>query len=116
MDKTNYGPVSVLLTIWKFFQKVVAKQLNHYIQNHLSPHLCGSRKGYNTEQALLALIESWKKSLDMKGFGEAILMDLSKAFDTLNHELLISKLHAYGFDESSLKLLHSYLSNRWDRS
>ena len=57
-----------------------------------------------------------KKSLDMKGFGEAILMDLSMAFDTLNHELLISKLHAYGFDESSLKLLHSYLSNRWGRS
>ena len=52
----------------------------------------------------------------MKGFGEAILMDLSMAFDTLNHELLISKLRAYGFDESSLKLLHSYLSNRWGRS
>ena len=116
MDKTNYGPVSVLLTIWKIFEKVVAKQLNHYIENHLSPHLCGYRKGYNTEQPLLALIESWKKSLDVKGFGGAILMDLSKAFDTLNHELLISKLHPYGFDESSLKLLHSYLSNRWDRS
>ena len=64
----------------------------------------------------LRLLKVGKKSLDMKGFGEAILMDLSMAFDTLNHELLISKLHAYGFDESSLKLLHSYLSNRWGRS
>ena len=43
-------------------------------------------------------------------------MDLSKAFDTLNHELLIAKLHAYGFDESSLELLHGYLSNRWFRT
>ena len=43
-------------------------------------------------------------------------MDLSKIFDTLNHELLIEKLHAYGFDESSLKLFHSYLSNRWYRT
>ena len=40
------------------------KQLNHYIQNHLSPYLCGYRKGYSTQQALLALFESWKKSLD----------------------------------------------------
>ena len=64
----------------------------------------------------LRLLKVGKNSLDMKGFGEAILMDLSMAFDTLNHELLISKLHAYGFDESSLKLLHSYLSNRWGRS
>ena len=51
-----------------------------------------------------------KKILDEKGFGVAVLMDLSKAFDTLNHELLISKLSAYGFNES-LKLIRSYLSN-----
>ena len=51
------------------------------------------------------LIESCKRSIDNKGFGEATLMDFSKAFDTSNHELLIAKLNAYGFDESSLKLL-----------
>ena len=43
-------------------------------------------------------------------------MNLSKAYDTLNHELLIAKLHAYGFDESLLKLLHKYLLNRWYRT
>ena len=43
-------------------------------------------------------------------------MDFSEAFDTLNHELLIAKLHAYGFDESSLKLLQSYPSNKWYRT
>ena len=43
-------------------------------------------------------------------------MDLSKAFDTTNHELLISKLHAYGFEKSALKLLLNYLSNRWQRT
>ena len=42
-------------------------------------------------------------------------MDLSKAFDTLNHELLIAKLHAYGFDKKSLRLVHSYLTDRWQR-
>ena len=49
-------------------------------------------------------------------YGGAVLMDLSKAFDTLNHDLLIAKLHAYGFDKSALKLVKSYLTNRWQRT
>ena len=57
-----------------------------------------------------------KKGLDNKGSGGVILMDLSKAFDTLNHDLLIAKLHAYGFQHDALKLLHSYLSKRWHRT
>ena len=51
----------------------------------------------------------------MKGFAGAILMDLSKAFDCLNHELLIAKLEAYGFSRSALKLVYDYLSNRKQR-
>ena len=51
--------------------------------------------------------------LDKTGFCGAVLMDLSKAFDTVNHELLIAKLHAYGFQKSALKLLLNYLSKRW---
>ena len=51
--------------------------------------------------------------LDRRGHGGAVLMDLSKAFDTLNHDLLIAKLQAYGFDYNALKLIKSYLSNRW---
>ena len=48
-----------------------------------------------------------EKSLDQKEYGGAVLMDLSKAFDTLNHDLLIAKLHAYGFDRDSLNVRHS---------
>ena len=54
--------------------------------------------------------------LDNKGYGGAVLMDLSKAFDTLNHDLIIAKLHAYGFSKSALKLVRSYLTNRWQRT
>ena len=53
--------------------------------------------------------------MDNGGFAGALLMDLSKAFDCLNHELLIAKLHAYGFSRSALALIHSYLSNRRQR-
>ena len=112
-DKKYYRPVSVLPTISKIYEKLMQKQINNYITNYLSPYLCGYRKGYNTQQALVSLIEKWKKILDDKGFGGAVLMDLSKAFDTLNHELLIAKLHAYGFNRDSLKLINDYLSNRW---
>ena len=64
----------------------------------------------------MTLLEKWRVALDNKGYGGAILMDLSKAFDTLNHELLIAKLNAYGFSHSSLKLLFSYLTDRWQRT
>ena len=64
----------------------------------------------------MSLIEKWKKKLDNKGYAGAISMDLSKAFDTINHELLIAKLYAYGFSKDALKLINSYMSNRWQRT
>ena len=64
---------------------------------------------------MISLIEKWKKSVDNGSSFRALLTDLSKAFAFLPHELLIVKLDAYGFDKSSLKLIHSYLSNRKQR-
>ena len=61
----------------------------------------------------MSLIEHWKKILDEKRFGGAVLMDLSKAFDTINHQVLIAKLSAYCFNNESLKLIQSCLTNRW---
>ena len=97
MNKINYRPVSVLPSVSKIFEKLLQHQLVNYIENYLSPHLCGYRKGYSSQQALISLIENWKKSLDKKGYGGAVLMDLSKAFDTIKHDFLLAKLHAYGF-------------------
>ena len=112
----NYRPVSVLPVTSKIFERILQKQLVSHINQFLSPFLCGYRKGFSAQQALLTLVEKWKKSLDKRGFGGALLMDLSKAFDTINHELLLAKLEAYGFSKSSLKLLQSYLSSRWQRT
>ena len=58
-------------------------QTTDFIINFLSPYLCSYRKGYNTHQALLPPIEKWKNNLDDKSFEEAVLMELSKAFDIL---------------------------------
>ena len=62
VSKTNYRPVSVLPIVSKLFEKIMQKQKNGFITNYLSPYLCGYRKGYNTQQALLAVIEKWKKN------------------------------------------------------
>ena len=78
--------------------------------------MCGYRKGFSTQQALLSLIETCKKVLDTKGYGGAVLMDLSKAFDTINYDLILAELYEYGFTNKSLKLVKSYLTNRWQRA
>ena len=82
----------------KLIERTLHKQISHYIDQYLSKFLCWYRKGYN------------------KGFSGAILIDLSKAFDTLNHELLVAKLHAYGFTKKALDLIYSYLIHRWQRT
>ena len=87
----NYRPVSILPNVSKVFERIMQTQLVSYIDNHLSPHLCGYRKGFSTQRALITLIEKWKSSLDQKGYAGAVLMDLSKTFDTINYELLIAK-------------------------
>ena len=61
-------------------------------------------------------MEKWKNILDKKGYERVVLMDLSKAFDTLNHDLLIAKVHAYGFTRELVKLIKSYFTNRWRRT
>ena len=106
----------MLPAVSKLYERVIQKQITTHIDKYLSPYLCGYRKGYNAQHALISLIERWKKSLDKHGYAGAILMDLSKAFDTLNHELLLAKLHAYGFSNAALELIHSYLKDRWQRT
>ena len=116
LNKENYRPVSVLPIISKVFEKLMQNQINLHIKSFLLPYLCSYREGFNSQHALISLIERWRKSLDNKGYGGAVLMEVSKAFDTLNNDLLIAKLHAYGFDIKTLKLLHSYLTKRWQRT
>ena len=112
----NYRPVSVLPTVSKIFERIMQKQLTTFIEPHLSTFLCGYRKGFNCQYALLHMLENWKMSLDKNGYAGGILMDLSKAFDTINYQLLIAKLHAYGFDKDALQLILDYLTNRWQRT
>ena len=114
-DKGNYRQVSILPALSKVTERLMSYQINDYMENKLSMFLCGFRKGMSAQNCLLFLVEKWKKCLDKNGKAGVLLTDLSKAFDCLVHELLIAKLHAYGFDTLSLKLIHSYLTERFQR-
>ena len=114
--KENYRPISILPTVSKVYERDMYNQIYNYIDKYLSPFLCGFRKGFGTQHCLAVMVEQWKKAIDLKEYAGGVLTDLSKAFDCLNHELLIAKLATYGFSESSLQLLYSYLSERKQRT
>ena len=83
-----------------------------YVAKFHSPYIFGYRKGHSAEQCLLKMLEIWIKPADEKRFAGAILTDLSKAFDCLNHDLLLAKLNAYRFDLAALQFTCSYLKER----
>ena len=113
--KQNYRPISILPSISKIFERLMFQQITSYVSDVLSPYLCGFRKGYNAQHALLRLKNNLNMCLDRKENIGLVMMDLSKAFDCIPHNLLIAKLYAYGFDKNSLRLIHSYLKGRHQR-
>ena len=114
-DKSSYRPISILHVISKIYERLILYQMNDYFEFKLSKFQCGYRKGYSAQYCLLFMLEKWKHSVDNGEASGALLTDMSKAFDCLSHDLLIAKLEAYGFDDMSLKFIHSYLSRREQR-
>ena len=110
--KENYRPVSILPHMSKVFERILYKQIDTFMITKFYPYLCGFRKNHNAQYLLLKMVETWKKHLDKGEKIGVIMMDLSKAFDTINHSLLLAKLDAYGVSRTSLKLMQNYLCNR----
>ena len=115
LKKNNYRPVSVLSSFSKILEGVLNDQLYSFFSDILHSLLCAFRQNYSCESLLMKVIEDWKLALDNHEAVGVILMDLSKAFDSLPHELLIQKLKSYGLAENACNLLLSYLSDRKQR-
>ena len=90
--------------------------MSEYSESFLIHILCGFRKAHSTKHALFKLFQSWQKELDDGGSVGTILMDLSKAYDCIPHELLIAKLKCYGIGNGSLRLLLDYITNLKQRT
>ena len=77
----------------KIFKSCAFKQTSQFFESTISNHQCDFRQGLCTQQCLLVILEKWKRSVDMGKAFAALLSDLSKAIDCLDHELLIAKLN-----------------------
>ena len=114
MSVNNYRPVSVLPVFSKIYEKVVYKRLYDYIVLHniLYDNQFGFREKHSSYMALITLIDHLSEALER---GEAVIglfLDFSKAFDTVDHEILLVKLHHYGIRGVMLDWFRDYLSNR----
>ena len=110
----NYRPISVLPVFSKILEKIMYKRLITYLENNniLSDKQYGFRERHSTYMALVELVDKVTEELDNKKFSVGIFVDLSKAFDTINHNILLDKLNSYGIRGTSNSWFCSYLSNR----
>ena len=111
---SNYGPISLLSVFSKITEKLMYERLYNFLEVHngLYNLQFGFRASHSINHALISLTESIKNSLDNKHFGCGIFIDLQKAFDTVDHEILLKKLEHYGIRGTALSWFSFYLSNR----
>ena len=114
MAFNNYRPVSILCCISKVFEKMMYSRLLDFLNTYkiLVEYQFGFRKQHSTYMALLALMDELTKALENKDYVVGIFLDFSKAFDTVNHIILLHKLYHYGVRGSALLWFESYLSGR----
>ena len=96
----------------KLYERAINVQLIEFFETKFHTNHSAFRPGYVCLSTLLRITEDWKQALDDKTYVAAILMDLSKAFDCLPHDLLLLKLKYYDLSDNALKLMESYLTNR----
>ena len=111
---SNYRPISLLSCFHKLFEKVMKSKLLEYLDenNVLYKYQFGFRKTHSTNLALLEVTEQLYANLDVDNYGLGIYLDFQKAFDTVNHEILLDKLYHYGIRGNILDWFKSYLKNR----
>ena len=114
LDCSNYRPISILSNLDKILEKLIHKRLYHFLEinNIIYPLQFGFRKNFSTTHTLLSLTENIKQEIDKGKFGCGIFIDFQKAFDTVDHEILLSKLQYYGIRGKANDWFRSYLDNR----
>lgn len=111
---SSYRPISCIPVMAKIFEKVLKVQVCHHFEylNLFSNSQYGFRAGRSTIQAIDRMVQQLLIALENGNSAQVTLCDLSKAFDTIRHDILLSKLSCYGFKGNDLAMLRSYLSDR----
>ena len=111
---SNYRPISILPSLSKIYEYAVFEQLSAYMERNCLFYCdqYGFRQGHSTELASVRFVNDLIQQMDNFKIPTSILIDLSKAFDTLDHGILLSKLQYYGITGIELKFFHNYLSER----
>ena len=114
LTASNYRPISLLSVFSKIIEKVMYERLYKFLEKHeiLYSLQFGFRASHSINHALVSLTEAIKNSLDNRKFGCGIFIDLQKAFDTVNHDILLTKLDHYGIRGTVFDWFKSYLSGR----
>ena len=113
LDPSNYGPISTLSALTQIFEKLRCEQLVNYLEKRsiLYQYQFGFRKGHSTAQAIAEIADNLRKSIDNNMYTCGVYLDFSKAFDTVNHSILLKKMEQYGIRGVPLQLVTSYLTN-----
>ena len=116
-DMNNYRPISVISAVAKIFEKAIYDQLYEYLNENslLSNCQSGFRSLHSTLTALIEATNDWSINIDRGNLNGVVFIDLKKAFDTIDHEIILRKLTCYGFDTHTLKWFESYLSSRYQK-
>ena len=97
-SETNYRSVTILPNVSKIYKRCLHKQMSKFFDKILSKYQCGFKKGFNLQRCLCSYIKKWQETIDKEECFMALLTDLSKAFNSILHDLLIAKLHTYGIE------------------
>ena len=113
-DPNNYRPISILPTLSKIYERHIADQIYSFLKKYelLYANQSGFRNLHSCCTALVKMIDCWLKDVDEGKYVGALFLDLKKAFDLVDHELLIEKLKLYHFSKSAVDILKSYLTQR----
>ena len=110
----NYRPISVISVVAKVFERITYDQVYAYLSEHsiISKSKSGFRSIHSTVNALLEATDSWAFDIDRGNDNAVVFPVLKKAFDTVDHTILLSKLSTYGIQENACNWFKSYLKNR----